>query len=83
MAKSKKKHKPNRNQQNRKPAAKRTEQPEKELPNSGRNRAEKRAEAQGYIQRRSSSSKPTWLRVLIIAVMVVMLLAVILPPLLR
>ncbi len=82
MAKSKKKHKPNRPQQNRKPSENRPERAGKDTPNSGVNRAQKRAQAQGGYSPRKSP-KPTWLRVLIIAVMVVMLLAVILPPLLQ
>jgi len=81
MAKSKKKHKPNRNQQNRK-AAEQVTRAEKDAPNNGRNRAEKRIQAQSAGSR-PTSSKPTWLRILIIAVMAVMLLGLIIPPLMR
>lgn len=80
MAKSKKKHKPQqkRTQQN-KPTD--NHQNDRNAPNNGRNRAEKRAQSQRPVPQKSSKS--TALRVLILAIMFVLLLGMILLPLLK
>lgn len=50
-------------------------------PNNGRNRAEKRAAA--HNPQPKKSSKPVWLRIMIVAIMVVMLLGFFIFPLMR
>ncbi len=78
---AKKKRKPN--PKTRKPNQQRAAQSraEKEQPNNGRNREEKRAQAQRTPQKHSS--RPTWLRVLILVMLAVMVLGFVLLPLLR
>ena len=53
----------------------------KQTPNNGRNRAEKRAAA--HNPQPKKSSKPVWLRIMIVAIMVVMLLGFFIVPLMR
>lgn len=55
--------------------------PKKQAPNNGRNRQEKRAAARNPQPKRSD--KPLWLRIFIIAIMVVMLLGFFIVPLLH
>ena len=52
-----------------------------ETPNNGRNRAEKRAAA--HNPQPKKSNKPVWLRIMIVAIMVVMLLGFCIVPLMR
>ena len=55
--------------------------PKKQAPNNGRNRQEKRAAARNPQPHRSN--KPLWLRIFIIAILVVMLLGFVIFPLMR
>ena len=53
---------------------------QKTLPNNGRNRQERRQQERN--PRTSSSSKPTWLRILIVAIIGAMLIGFFIAPLL-
>ena len=79
MAKKKRKN----NSGTKKPNPQRAAQSraEKDQPNNGRNREEKRIQSQRPAQK--STSKPMWLRVMIIAILAVMVLGFIMLPLLR